>query len=86
MSSDVARNLNDLLPFEMYPYASYLQGRTNGGTNYEGSADFKRHKTLGHAKSATGAVSRRAGYPGSKIYTWIGVYGDDGHWEELTTP
>jgi hypothetical protein len=64
MSADLARKLDDLQPFEHYPYASFVKNRTGG--------DFKRHKTLGYARNAV--RSTMAGTQGqilhSALYRW----------------
>jgi hypothetical protein len=64
MSADLARKLDDLQPFEHYPYASFVKNRTGG--------DFKRHKTLAHAHNATSAknVWNRGYSPVTEIYRW----------------
>jgi hypothetical protein len=66
MSADIAERLADLNPYEFFGFASYLEGRTNGvGTNY---GEFKRHKTLGHAKSAIAHWNGRNGT--RRLYRW----------------
>jgi hypothetical protein len=64
MSVDLARSLEDLQPFEHNPYASFLKGRSGG--------DFKRHKTIGHARNATSAknVWNRGYSPDTDIFRW----------------
>lgn len=76
--NDTAKSLAELSPQgEWYGYASYIEGRTNGtGSNHDG--DFKRHKTLGHAKSAVapwfdGQQRKTA------VYQWVGTL-EDGYW------
>jgi hypothetical protein len=66
LSSDIAANINELAPHEFYGFASFLEGRTNGvGWNY---GEYKRHKTLAHAKSAISNTNSR-GYT-RRLYQW----------------
>lgn len=64
MSADLARSLDDLEPFERYLYASFVKGRTGG--------DFKRHKTIGHARNAIGSGNswNRGHAPTTALYQW----------------
>ena len=64
MSADLAGSLDDLRPFESYPYASFVKGRSGG--------DFKRHKTLTHARGATSSKNswNRGHSPATGIYQW----------------
>jgi len=65
-NNDIAGDLAELSPFEFYPFASFLEGRTNGqGWNY---GEDKRHKTLGHAKAAISHTSVRPGE--RRLYKW----------------
>ena len=65
-NGDIASELGDLSPFEFYPFASFLEGRTNGqGWNY---GEYKRHKTLGHAKAAISHTNVRSGE--RRLYRW----------------
>lgn len=61
---DTSKNLEGLVPYEIYPFASYLEGRAEGRQDGE----YKRHKTLPHAKNAINPHWRR----GAKraIYKW----------------
>ncbi|MBC7594572.1 MAG: hypothetical protein H7288_11645 [Kineosporiaceae bacterium] len=65
---NIARELADLQPEEhtFYGFATFLEGRTNGcGWNY---GEYKRHKTLAHAKSAISNTNSR-GYT-RRLYEW----------------
>lgn len=67
-SKDTAKSLDELSPYDYFPYASYIKGRT-GGSGWANGSDFKRHKTLAHAKTAL----RGASYLGEvdkRIYQW----------------
>lgn len=68
-NSDQGNSLEKLTPIEHYPYASYLKGRTGG--------DFKRHKTLAHAKAA---VNQRIRLGETHLYRW---HEESGKWLEL---
>ena len=66
MTEDIAKTLDELTPHSFYGFATYLEGRTNGtGWNY---GEYKRHKTLGHAKSAISNTNSR-GYT-RRLYQW----------------
>ena len=68
-ATDIAENLADLSPVEVYGFASYLEGRSNGtGSNY---GEYKRHKTLGHAKAAIAHSNVRPGE--RRLYEWDGT-------------
>ncbi len=79
-SGDTASDLSRLSPYEVYPFASYIQQRSGG-------EPFKRHATLAHAKSAisgfqmTGRNLNNTTIP-SKIYRWVGNL-EAGRWEEI---
>lgn len=63
-ANDVASKLEDLSPYDYFPYATYVEGRTNGGDSWK--SFYKRHKTLTHAK-----LSLRASRGGEKrLYEW----------------
>jgi hypothetical protein len=66
MSKDIAKELADLDPHEFYGFASYLENRTNGQGWSTG--EYKRHKTLGHAKAAINNFVSR-GYS-RRLYQW----------------
>ena len=64
--ADIAKELADLSPIQTYGFATFLEGRTNGqGWNY---GEYKRHKTLAHAKSAISNTNSR-GYT-RRLYQW----------------
>ena len=63
MKTDIAKELADLSPHEFYGFASYMKGRTNG--NGWSNGDYKRHKTLGQAKSS---ISYGGGF--ERLYEW----------------
>lgn len=44
MAKDQARNMKDLVPYEFYPFASFVAHRPGG--------EWKRHKSIGSAKNA----------------------------------
>jgi hypothetical protein len=64
VSADLQRTLEELKPFEHYPFASFVKGRPGG--------DFKRHKTLPHARNATNSknVWNRGFNPNTDVYEW----------------
>lgn len=72
MTRDYAPELKGLVPYEFFPYASYMKGRTGG--------DFKRHKTLAHAKSAVNQYG--FGKPARAVYEWVGEspFDPNGYW------
>ena len=75
-AADIAENLADLSPIEVYGFASYLEGRSNGnGSNY---GEYKRHKTLGHAKAAIAHSNVRPGE--RRLYRWDD---ESGAWVEI---
>jgi hypothetical protein len=39
---------------------------------------YKRHSTLGQAKAAATQLGDVT------IYEWVGIIGEDGHWQELS--
>jgi hypothetical protein len=49
--ADKSKSLDELSPTDWFPYATYIPGRTNGD-GWNGGYDYRRHKTLGQAKSA----------------------------------
>lgn len=73
-ANDIAASLEDLTPYDFYPYATYVEGRTNGGDSWK--SFYKRHKTLAHAK-----LSVRASRGGTtKVFQWNVELNT---WEEL---
>ena len=76
MSKDTATSLQDLSPQgEWYGYASYIQYRNDTG-------DFKRHKTLGHAKSAIKFILKSKFKSTVALYEWVGTL-QNGSWVEI---
>ncbi len=75
--SEVSDSLDTLSPFELYPFASYVEHRSYGNP-------FKRHKTLAHARAAISAAKYAARTLNAvKLYRWEGVVGEDGRWVEI---
>lgn len=65
-ATEVALKLEDLSPYDFFPFASYVPGRTNGGETYK--TYYKRHRTLAHAKTAIRAARGHEGEP--KVFQW----------------
>lgn len=79
---DTSDKLDDLNPYEFFGFASYIPGR-NQGRYWVGGGDFKRHKTLAHAKSAIRSSASSIGNFDTapcKVYAWNGV---TEAWEEV---
>lgn len=84
MSKDeIAKYIVDLKPYEYFPFASFVRGRTNG-TGSQHGGEFKRHKTLAHAKSATSSSHGyvRDGEKETHLYKWVGDF-ENGYWVML---
>lgn len=82
-SGDTASDLSNLSPYEVFPFASYIEGRA-------GREAFKRHSTLAHAKAAISGWRSNGGarpgvtYSPPKLYRWVGTL-EAGRWEEISS-
>lgn len=62
--------------FDFFEYATYVPGRKTQGSPDE----YKRHKTLGHARGAISNGRNVHRKPQGVIYRWVG--GLEGEWVE----
>lgn len=88
--ADTSADLESLSPIELFEYASYIPGRTDGGAVWpRGSRPFKRHRTLGQARAAIGSAvtNARADRAACRIYKAVpSVHAFNGgrfEWEEV---
>lgn len=82
-NKDTAEVLSELSPYDLFEFATYLPGRSNG-TGARG-ADFKRHRTMGHAKAAIASSRSNGGRntEHAKIFMWMP---DTFSWQEVAPP
>lgn len=86
---DISKTLEGLNRFEVYEYATYIEGRTGGNASRRG--DYRRHKTLVHARAAAKSAINVLVYdengvvvgyrrPKTRIYRWSD---EQGEWVEV---
>jgi hypothetical protein len=73
--NDVAKSLDDLVRVEVFNFASFIAGRTNGTGSGTTGDDFKRHRTLGQARAAISAY--RSNVHGGRANLNVAVYAWD---------